>query len=91
MKTLLLTFMLSLGSYSAFAAGNYSDDLDKNTTPGVLEERENEEVNSTDAFDTNTVPSSMEEREKEEALESDALQKDDPEKSYDPLDQEIDE
>lgn len=94
MKFLLLG-LLAL-PLSAFSAGdeygtNYSDDLDKNVTPSVLEEREEEIINTRDTVDENYVPASEEEREKEEEIESDVIQSDDPEKTYDPLDEEADE
>ena len=70
---------------------NFSDDLDKNVVPSSLEEREEEEVNLTDPMDENFVPAEEEERAQQEEVESDILQKDDPEKAYDPLDEELDE
>lgn len=81
---------------TAFSAGeeygsNYSDDLDQNATPAVLEEREEEIINSRDTVDENFVPASEEEREQQEDIESDVIQTDDPEKTYDPLDEEADE
>lgn len=92
----LMAALLGLFSLSALSAGgdygtNYNDDLDKNVTPKVLEEREEEIINTRDPVDTNYVPAQDEEREKEEQVESDVLQTDDPEKTYDPLDEEADE
>lgn len=88
----LLTLAIALGSFNlAIAADNLSDDLDKNNTPAQIEEREEEVINSGDAVDMNTVPGTLEEREKEEQVESDFDQTDDPEKTYEYKDQELDE
>lgn len=85
----LLALSLTPGITSA--NGNLSDDLDKNTTPAPLEEREEEIINQGDVRDSNVIPSTLEDREEQEEVESDVLQTDDPEKAYDPMDEEIDE
>lgn len=82
---------LSLAPGITSANTNLSDDLDKNTNPAPLEEREEEFINSSDAVDANVTPSTMEDREKEEEIESDVIQTDDPEKTYDASDEEFDE
>jgi hypothetical protein len=89
--TSLIMASLMMTSISVIAGTNYRDDLDKNTTPSTLEQREEEVINRSDATDKNATPAQLEEREKEEQVESDLIQTDDPEKSYDPLDQEFDE
>lgn len=89
MKKILLA-ALAFSAFSAFAQ-NYSDDLDKNTVPEAIEERENEIVNQSDSADENAVPASLEDREKQEDIESDLIQNDDPEKIGDPADRELDE
>ena len=92
MKSLALLSILALGLSSPLMAGtNYSDDLDKNTTPAPIEEREEEVINKSDFEDTNVTPAPQEEREMQEDLESDVLQTDDPERTYDSMDEEFDE
>lgn len=91
MKKLILSGLILL-SFNAIAQNNnYNDDLDVNTVPAPLEERENEVVNRSDLEDTNAVPASMEPREEQEEVESDVLPVDDPERGWDPADQELDE
>lgn len=92
MKSLkrLLLFGISL-MLTSIAYANLSDDLDKNVVPADLEEREHEEMNFSDPIDDNKVPARLEEREEEEEAEYDFSQTDDPEKSYDYHDEELDE
>jgi hypothetical protein len=92
MKVTKITFTLALAlSLSPLAFANLNDDLDKNTDPAFLEEREEEAINLNDRVDRNAMPATLEEREKEEEVESDQLQLDDPEQSYDTGDEEYDE
>lgn len=84
---LLICFVTS----PLYAYENISDDLDKNPTPAELEPRKYEPVNQPDVSDKNLVPAEEEERARQEEVESDLLQKDDPDKVYDPADDEWDE
>lgn len=90
MKKLLLTALV-FSAIPLANATNFSDDLDKNTTSAPFEEREEEVLNSGDAFDENKVPAEFEDRAEQEEVESNVIQRDDPEKTYDPLDEEADE
>ncbi len=91
MKFLSFALVLSLSLPLAYAGVNYSDDLDRNNSPAALEEREEEIINQSDSVDENVTPSGYEDQTKQEEVESDLDQRDDPEKSYEAIDEEFDE
>lgn len=90
MKAFMLVFIL-MTTPALAERNNFNDDLDKNTVPSELEARENEVVNQGDLQDANMIPAVEEERKKQEQVESDMVQDDDPDKVYDPADEEWDE
>lgn len=87
---ILFTGVILALSFSSFALANYNDDIDQNATPAPLEARENEMINQGDMVDRNCVPSTEEERLRQEEVESDLIQSDDPERTYDQMDEEYD-
>lgn len=89
MKRLFL--IACLFTSSLYAYENISDDKDRNAIPAEQEARKNETLNLQDVSDKNLVPAEQEEREKQEQIESDLIQRDDPDKVYDPADDEWDE
>lgn len=56
---------------------NYPDDVDANTVPAPLEEREEEYINTADPFDKNATPAIKERREKGEVMEHEEYLDDD--------------